>query len=118
MIGRDPSRWRLDPLGNPVLNYLRGCMGQFCHEYDHIIPHSKGGETALVNCQILQTKLNRVKSNRSDITFDELKKVSPTRSFSDYEMDILEKAIYGDLRKFSLEDQVNYEAKRSQETKK
>ena len=58
MIGRDPERWRLDAYGVPVMNALRGCMGLFCHEYDHIIPYSKGGETKIGNCQILQTKLN------------------------------------------------------------
>ncbi len=42
IFGRDPDRWRYDPLGNPVLNALRGCPGPACHEYDHIIPFSKG----------------------------------------------------------------------------
>jgi len=71
MIGRDQERWRLDAYGIPVMNALRGCMGLFCHEYDHIIPFSKGGMTEQYNCQILQTKLNREKSNRTDISFSE-----------------------------------------------
>lgn len=50
MIGRHPDRWRLDALGNPVLKVLKGCEGPFCHEYDHIIPYSKGGKTELYNC--------------------------------------------------------------------
>ena len=48
--GRDPERWRLDPVGNPVLNALRGCHGALCHEYDHIVPFSKGGKTVVENC--------------------------------------------------------------------
>ena len=47
---RDPKRWRLDPLGNPVFYTLRGCYGALCHEYDHIIPFSKGGKTNVANC--------------------------------------------------------------------
>ena len=31
---RDPNRWRLDALGNPVMKSLRGFQGIFCHEYD------------------------------------------------------------------------------------
>ena len=71
MIGRDPARWRLDAYGIPVCNALRGCMGLFCHEYDHIIPYSKGGKTDIENCQILTTKLNRLKSNKVDMSFSE-----------------------------------------------
>lgn len=47
---RDPHRWRLDPAGNPVVYTLRGCHGSLCHEYDHIIPFSKGGKTTVANC--------------------------------------------------------------------
>lgn len=82
MIGRDPERWRLDAMGNPVCRSLRGCMGPLCHEYDHIIPFSKGGRTEINNCQVLQTNLNRVKSNRVDITYNELKNISPNLGFS------------------------------------
>lgn len=82
MIGRDPERWRLDAMGNPVCRALRGCMGPLCHEYDHVLPFSKGGKTEINNCQILQTTLNRVKSNRVDISYNELKTISPTINFS------------------------------------
>ena len=51
--GRDPERWRYDAVGNPVLYTLRGCKGAICHEYDHIVPFSKGGKTVVSNCQIL-----------------------------------------------------------------
>lgn len=39
--GRDPSRWRRDPLGNIVFRKLVGCPGCLCHDYDHIVPYSK-----------------------------------------------------------------------------
>jgi len=51
--GRDPKRWKYDPIGNPVVYVLRGCHGALCHEYDHIVPFSKGGKTTVENCQIL-----------------------------------------------------------------
>ena len=47
---RDPKRWKFDSLGNPVVNALRGCHGALCHEYDHIVPYSKGGKTLVSNC--------------------------------------------------------------------
>ncbi|GFZ03583.1 HNH endonuclease [Actinidia rufa] len=40
--GRDPERWRRDFLGNTVFRKLVGCPGCLCHDYDHIIPYSKG----------------------------------------------------------------------------
>ena len=48
--GRDPKRWKYDPVGNPVVYVLRGCHGALCHEYDHIVPFSKGGKTVVDNC--------------------------------------------------------------------
>lgn len=39
--GRDPERWRRDPLGNIVFRKLVGCPGCLCHDYDHIVPYSK-----------------------------------------------------------------------------
>lgn len=39
--GRDPDRWRRDPLGNLVFRKLVGCAGCLCHDYDHILPYSK-----------------------------------------------------------------------------
>lgn len=62
--GRDPARWKIDAVGNPVLYTLRGCHGALCHEYDHIVPFSKGGKTEVANCQILQTGVNRFKSDK------------------------------------------------------
>lgn len=96
--GRDPARWRMDPFGNPVLFNLRGCMGQFCHEYDHIVPFSKGGHTVLENCQILQTKVNRIKSNATNMSFAELKNHSPKIPLNEDHMDLIEELIYGDVK--------------------
>lgn len=45
---------------------LRGCEGCMCHEYDHIVPFSKGGRTEVDNCQILQMRANRYKGNEED----------------------------------------------------
>ncbi|CAK9138119.1 unnamed protein product [Ilex paraguariensis] len=52
--GRDPNRWRRDALGNMVFRKLVGCPGCLCHDYDHIVPYSKGGKSTLENCQVLQ----------------------------------------------------------------
>ena len=82
MIGRHPDRWRLDAVGNPVFRYLKGCMGPLCHEYDHIIPFSKGGQTTIENCQILQTHVNRFKSNKTELTYEEIKNASPLIKFT------------------------------------
>ncbi|KAK1284089.1 hypothetical protein QJS10_CPB21g00609 [Acorus calamus] len=62
--GRDPERWRRDPLGNLVFRKLVGCLGCLCHDYDHILPFSKGGKSTLENCQVLQAKVNRSKGIR------------------------------------------------------
>ncbi|PHU00703.1 hypothetical protein BC332_30490 [Capsicum chinense] len=44
--GRDPDRWRRDPLGNIVFRKLVGCPGCLCHDYDHITPYSKDNSHA------------------------------------------------------------------------
>ena len=90
-------RWRYDPYGNPVFYTLRGCHGALCHEYDHIVPFSKGGKTVVDNCQILQTKLNRFKSNKVDIPFEELKSQSKPIHLSHDQMDLIEYAILGNV---------------------
>ncbi|CAA2963219.1 HNH endonuclease [Olea europaea subsp. europaea] len=66
--GRDPDRWRRDPLGNTVFRKLVGCPGCLCHDYDHIIPYSKGGKSTLENCQVLQATVNRSKGNQTEIS--------------------------------------------------
>ena len=63
---------------------LRGCTGLFCHEYDHIVPYSKGGYTIIRNCQILQSYVNKMKSNRTDLTHDHLKRYSIKKTYTGY----------------------------------
>ncbi len=96
---RDPDRWRYDAAGNVVMKALKGCHGPFCHEYDHIIPFSKGGETTVRNCQILQTYANKIKSNRIILDQRELNSISLKANITDFDVDFLEEAIYGNIKK-------------------
>ncbi|XXG45397.1 hypothetical protein AAC387_Pa02g0488 [Persea americana] len=70
--GRHPERWRKDAAGNIVCKRFWNCQGCLCYEYDHIIPFSKGGESTVENCQILQTRVNRYKSNKEWLDRTEL----------------------------------------------
>ncbi|XP_019067196.1 uncharacterized protein [Solanum lycopersicum] len=74
--GRHPERWRKDSAGNILCKRLFNCQGCLCFEYDHIIPFSKGGESIAENCQILQTRVNRLKSNKDEIDVSRLKSYS------------------------------------------
>nr|GEZ23570.1 HNH endonuclease domain-containing protein [Tanacetum cinerariifolium] len=65
--GRHPDRWRKDAAGNIVCKRFCNCQGCLCFEYDHILPYSKGGESVIDNCQILQTRVNRFKSDKDDV---------------------------------------------------
>lgn len=76
---------------------MRGCDGCFCHEYDHIVPFSKGGQSIQENCQILQQRVNRFKGNE-DNHIDKLKSYSCEKNFNARDLDILEMALYGDVR--------------------
>ncbi|XP_009780509.2 uncharacterized protein [Nicotiana sylvestris] len=96
--GRDPDRWRRDPLGNILFRKLVGCPGCLCHDYDHIIPYSKGGQSTLENCQVLQATVNRSKGNRTDISKAELIKRSSYCRVSGRDMDLLELSAYGNVR--------------------
>lgn len=99
VYGRDSHRWRIDALGNPVIHGLKGCMGKYCHEYDHILPYSKGGHSIVQNCQVLQTSVNRGKGNKTDCTFAELRAMNPVQQFDEREMNLIEQLLYGDILK-------------------
>ncbi|KAJ0248381.1 HNH endonuclease [Hirschfeldia incana] len=97
--GRDPERWRRDPLGNIVFRKLVGCPGCLCHDYDHIVPYSKGGKSTLDNCQVLQAKVNRSKGNKTDISRAELIQRSSYCRVAGRDMDLLELTAYGNVQR-------------------
>ncbi|PKA50809.1 hypothetical protein AXF42_Ash021161 [Apostasia shenzhenica] len=97
--GRDPDRWRRDSLGNIVFRKLVGCPGCLCHDYDHIIPYSKGGKSTLENCQVLQAAVNRSKGNKTDISKSYLIQKSAYCRISGRDMDLLELSAYGNIRR-------------------
>jgi len=97
--GRDPDRWRRDPLGNVVFRKLVGCSGCLCHDYDHIHPYSKGGKSTVENCQVLQGAANRAKSNHTHISTADLIQKSAYCRVSGREMDFLELSAYGNVHR-------------------
>ncbi|XP_026381239.1 uncharacterized protein LOC113275878 isoform X1 [Papaver somniferum] len=97
LIGRHPERWRKDAAGNIVCKRFCNCQGCLCFEYDHIIPFSKGGESTVENCQILQTRVNRYKSDNDKLEKSELEGFSCDIKFTDKELDVVEMAVYGDV---------------------
>ncbi|XP_072978347.1 uncharacterized protein [Typha angustifolia] len=97
--GRDPDRWRRDSLGNVVFRKLVGCPGCLCHDYDHIIPYSKGGKSTLENCQVLQATVNRSKGNKTEISRSDLIQKSAYCRVSGRDMDLLELAAFGNVRR-------------------
>ncbi|GAY55273.1 hypothetical protein CUMW_163200 [Citrus unshiu] len=97
--GRDPDRWRKDALGNVVFRKLVGCPGCLCHDYDHILPYSKGGKSTLENCQVLQATVNRSKGNRTELSRSDLIQKSSYCRVSGRDMDLLELSAYGNVRR-------------------
>ncbi|KAL5225441.1 hypothetical protein ABZP36_012080 [Zizania latifolia] len=97
VMGRHPERWRQDAAGNVVCRSFWSCHGCLCYEYDHIVPFSKGGESNLDNCQILQTRVNRSKSDKAWIEQGEMRGFSCDIKFTDKELDVIEMAVYGDI---------------------
>ncbi|KAJ9553655.1 hypothetical protein OSB04_017700 [Centaurea solstitialis] len=85
--GRDPDRWRRDLVGNPVCRKLNGCEGPACFEYDHIIPYSA----------FLQQRINRFKSNKQNLSLKVLSDASCNYKLNDYDFDIVERAVYGNV---------------------
>ncbi|CAN8254933.1 unnamed protein product [Cochlearia groenlandica] len=96
--GRDGERWRRDHLGNIVFRKLVGCPGCLCHDYDHIVPYSKGGKSTLENCQVLQAKVNRSKGNKTDISRADLIKRSSYCRVAGRDMDLIELTAYGNVQ--------------------
>ncbi|KAF1887357.1 hypothetical protein Lal_00040959 [Lupinus albus] len=74
VAGRHPERWRKDSAGNVVC-----------------------GESTADNCQILQSRVNRFKSDKVEVDSDKLKEFSCDVNFTDKELDIIEMAVYGDV---------------------
>ncbi|CAN6321303.1 unnamed protein product [Urochloa humidicola] len=97
--GRDPERWRRDALGNIVFRKLVGCPGCLCHDYDHIVPYSKGGKSTLENCQVMQATVNRSKGNKTEISKSELIQKSAYCRVSGRDMDRVELSAYGNVRR-------------------
>ncbi|CAL5362224.1 unnamed protein product [Camellia sinensis] len=97
--GRDPDRWRRDNLGNILFRKLVGCPGCLCHDYDHIVPYSKGGKSTLENCQVLQATVNRSKGNRTEISKADLIQKSSYCRVAGRDMDLLELSAYGNVRR-------------------
>ena len=60
------------------------------------MPFSKGGKTVVSNCQILQTGVNRFKSNKAAVPLNEMHNSSRKLVLTPYEMDLIEYAVYGD----------------------
>lgn len=79
MQGRDPSRWRLDTLGNPVLKYLHNCSGPLCYTYDS-------------RCNIQQFCLSKSGGSEDH-------PCTLPVSMSDLEMDMVERGVYGDVKR-------------------
>eukprot|EP00899_Mesostigma_viride_P028783 jgi/Mesvir1/908/Mv17470-RA.1 len=104
--GRHPDRWRIDASGSVVCRKLTSCLGCMCHEYDHILPFSKGGKTDADNCQILQSRVNRMKGNQEDLTFEDLRNYSCSIKYTDKELDAVEMAVYGSVIRPGLDCQV------------
>ncbi|KAI5063762.1 hypothetical protein GOP47_0022309, partial [Adiantum capillus-veneris] len=82
--GRDPARWRRDPVGNLVFRKLVGCSGCLCYDFDHVVPYSKAAA-------------NRAKGNRVDISKAELAQKSVYCRLSGRDMDVMEMTAYGDV---------------------
>jgi hypothetical protein len=97
--GRDPDRWRRDIAGNVLARRLTGCDGCLCYEFDHVVPWAKDGPTSVENCQILQTRANRWKSDRTDVQKEDLRKASCDLVLSERELDLIELSLWGDVKR-------------------
>jgi len=97
--GRDPTRWRLDNAGNVLFKKFIGCQGCLCYEFDHIVPYTKGGDTEVENCQILQTRVNRAKSDKTEFTQEHMRNASCRITYSERELDLIELSVFGNVNR-------------------
>ena len=51
------------------------------------------------NCQILQTQVNRKKGSKTGLGIDELRGYSRRMRMGNKDMDLIEEAIYGDVKR-------------------
>ncbi|CAH9057294.1 unnamed protein product [Cuscuta epithymum] len=89
MIYRFPCFFEILPLAAQ--------MFQFFLEIKYAFYYITGGESVAENCQILQTRVNRLKSDKNEIDVTRLKGYSCDIKFTDKELDIIEMAVYGDV---------------------
>ena len=61
--GKDPSKYRQDPYGNPMYKSSYGKDSEMGWNVDHIKPKSKGGSDATRNLQALNTSINKSKGD-------------------------------------------------------
>ncbi|CAI5473074.1 unnamed protein product [Closterium sp. Yama58-4] len=104
--GRHPDRWRVDAAGNTVGRRFNACQGCLCYEFDHIVPFSKGGATSVENCQLLQTRVNRFKSDKDQLSPQEYAHASCHLTLTDRDLDLVEMAVYGDVVRPGLQCRV------------
>lgn len=63
------------------------------------VPYSKGGKTAVENCQILQSRTNKLKGNKENVSMQEMKQWSCATLFTTEMLDTLEMAMYGNVKR-------------------
>ncbi|KAI3949538.1 hypothetical protein MKW92_023458 [Papaver armeniacum] len=97
LIGRHPDRWRRDAVGNIICKRFDNCEACLCYKYDQIVPLSK--EFTAKNCQILQSRVYRYKSDEDNLNKSKLKRFSTDAAnvLTDKELDIIEVGVYGDV---------------------
>jgi hypothetical protein len=92
--GRDPTRWRYDAAGTPVMHQLYGNKGLCGWEMDHIDPH---GGNDITNCHMLQATTNTRKSNKL-LDMMELRAKANKVQLGPEQMDFAEMVVHGNVR--------------------
>ena len=60
----------------------------------------------MANCQILQTSVNRYKSNKVNLAVSDMQQNSKIHKITHRDMDLVEYALYGDINRYDLETNV------------